>query len=92
MSAITLPDGTQIITTTTTNGQTVQVIPGLGTPGANRDTLVQRANTALANNSTFLAIGAPTQAQAVAQVQALTRQVNALIRFTLGQFDTITDS
>lgn len=59
---------------------------------ANAITLLGRAQTALTNNATFLAIGSPTNAQTLAQVQALTRQVDALIRFLLGQFATITDS
>ncbi len=39
-----------------------------------------RAKTALTANAAFLAATNPTTAQAVAQVKALTRQVNALIR------------
>jgi hypothetical protein len=38
------------------------------------------SRTAYANNEDFLALSPPTQAQVVAQVNALTRQVNALIR------------
>lgn len=51
----------------------------------NAITLFQRAHTALANNQTYLAIPSPTQAQAVAQVAALTRQVDGVIRFLLNQ-------
>ncbi len=62
------------------------------TEDTNIPTLIAHANTALGNNATFLALGSPTNAQLVAQAQALTRQCNGLIRFLLGQFDTITDS
>ena len=54
----------------------------------NLPTLLDRAGQALANNQAFLAIGAPTNAQVVSQVQALTRQVNALVRLQLGQLDS----
>lgn len=47
------------------------------------DDLRAKAAAALAANSTFLAVTSPTQAQAVARVQRLTRQVNALIRLLL---------
>jgi hypothetical protein len=62
------------------------------TATTNKATLESRATTALANNATFLAIGAPSNAQIVAQAQALTRQVDALIRLALGRLDTITDA
>jgi len=59
---------------------------------ANIAALKGRAQTALSNNATFLAIASPTNAQVLTQVQALTRQANGLIRLQLTQFDTISDS
>lgn len=50
---------------------------------ATEEQLFTSAYTALANNQTFLAIASPTNAQAVSQVQALTRQVDALIKVVL---------
>lgn len=46
---------------------------------SNLSTLQSKAQTAISNNKTFLAITSPTSAEAIARVQALTRQVNALI-------------
>lgn len=56
---------------------------------SNRLSLVQRAQTALGNNASFLANPSLTQAQVVQQVTALTRQTNALIRIVLGSLDNI---
>jgi hypothetical protein len=89
----TAGDGTTTETMTSTNpsGSTNHetiVTPGTGTPAANSATLQQRAQIALINNATYLAITNPTTNQAVAQVAALTRQVNALIRVVLAQFDS----
>lgn len=53
----------------------------------NERTLVAQAATALANNTAYLAIASPSQVQAVAQVEALTRQVNKLIRLVLNRLD-----
>ena len=54
---------------------------------ANGDTIRTQATTALTNNRTFIAVTAPTNAQVVAQVRALTLQSNALIRLALNALD-----
>lgn len=55
---------------------------------AHMATLLDRAHLALAANDSFLALQNPTQGQAVAQAQSLTRQVNALVRLQVGAFDS----
>lgn len=50
--------------------------------------LLDRAPAAFANNQAFLALNSPTNAQTLAQVQALTRQVNALFKLTVDPSDT----
>jgi len=54
---------------------------------ANEETLQEQAIQALQNNRDFLAIGTPTNAQVLAQVRALTRQNNGIIRQLLGFLD-----
>lgn len=61
--------------------------PPLPAHAANRETLHRQAAAALESNATYLAITSPTAAQSAAQVKALTRQVQALIRLTLNQMD-----
>lgn len=51
---------------------------------SNRTTLTTQARAALAGNRTFLANASPTNAQTLAQVKALTRQMNAVIRLVVG--------
>lgn len=58
----------------------------------NATTLRTRAQTALAANATYLAIASPTAAQVATQSKALTRQVDALIRLSIGQLDSVADS
>lgn len=60
--------------------------PDIGT--TNMLSLQQKALNALTSNATYLGIGTPTTAQAVAQVASLTRQVNALIRLQLNLLDS----
>lgn len=55
---------------------------------ANESTIRDRADSALAANTTFLGIASPTNAQIAAQVKALTRQNNGLIRLVLRRFDS----
>jgi len=50
---------------------------------SNRRTIEQQAAAALEDNRTYLAIGSPTNAQNLAQIRALTRQINGLIRLQL---------
>lgn len=55
----------------------------------NKTTIESQALTALTNNKTFLALSAPTNAQTLAQVKSLTRQMNGVIRLLLNQLDSI---
>ena len=57
------------------------------TQTANRATIQTQATNALANNRTYLAIATPTTAQMRAQIDALTRQHQGMIRLLLGQLD-----
>ena len=50
--------------------------------------LKSKAEAALTSNATFLAINSPNASQVAAQVKALTRQNNALIRLLLGKLDS----
>lgn len=59
------------------------------TASGNQAGLLGKAQNALTSNATYLAIGSPTTGQAVAQVASLTKQVNALIRLLLQQFDSV---
>ena len=70
-----------------TPAQVEAVIDRCATPNANAETLRKRAKAALQSNRDYLATPTHTQAEALAQVEALTRQVNALIRFALLEFD-----
>jgi hypothetical protein len=54
----------------------------------NDEALRTKLQTAYDANRTYLALNNPTAAQNTAQVQRLTREVNALIRLTLQQLDS----
>jgi hypothetical protein len=53
----------------------------------NKETIQSQAATALATNTTFLALASPTNAQLAAQVKALTRQSQGLIRLALNRLE-----
>jgi len=59
---------------------------------ANGATLRRRAQNALATNATFLGLASPSNAQNAAQVKALTRQMNGLVRLVVGLLDDITNT
>ena len=84
-TTVTMPDGSTVETIKYADGYTsTKYTPGPGTPGANLTVIQQRAQTALAANATYQAIGNPTTNQAVAQVWRLTTECNALIKLALG--------
>ena len=53
----------------------------------NQRAILGQAVTALTNNTAYLAVNNPNSAQVVAQVEALTRQNNKIIRLILQRFD-----
>lgn len=57
-------------------------------PPEHWDAIAAKAAGALEANATYLAIGAPTNAQIAAQVNRLTRECSALIRLLLRMTDT----
>lgn len=69
----------------TTIGYDDELIPTA--EDTNAATLRSRAQQALTANAAFLAVGSPTNAQTLTQVQRLTRECSALIRLLLGQLD-----
>jgi len=88
MDYVVLRDGQEIERRPATE-QELAVTPPLPLDATEvvRATLTDQATTALVNNRSFLAIASPTNAQNAAQIKALTRQMNALIRMTLNQLD-----
>ena len=79
-------DGTNATVTWTARPKT-QAELDADTQTTNRTTIQTQAKTALANNRTYLAIATPTTAQMRAQIDALTRQHQGMIRLLLGQLD-----
>lgn len=83
-------DGTATFTEYNAKGAAVrtakQDVPPVPDDVRNADDLRTRTATALGANRAFLA-STPTAAQSAAQVKALTRQMNGLIRLQLQQFD-----
>jgi hypothetical protein len=70
-------DGVQV---TAAQARTEYAATADGTAAVNEKALLDKAKAALTANATFLAIATPSNAQVSAQVKALTRQVNALIK------------
>ncbi len=57
------------------------------TASANAATIRAQALTALSNNIAYLAVVGPTNAQVVAQVRALTQQMDGVIRLLINRLD-----
>lgn len=53
----------------------------------NESTLKQQASQAWSSNKDYLALATPTNAQVAAQVKALTRQMNGVIRLVTRRLD-----
>lgn len=83
---------TQVTDTTKPKDVTTTTVWKPGSAMFNYQGLLNKAQNARANNSAFLALASPTQAQAITQVQALTRQVNALILIMLDNFTDVSDT
>ena len=60
--------------------------------GQNAAELRVQAQKALDKNKTFLALDPPTNAQNGAQIEALTKQMNGLIRQVIGAWDDLDDA
>lgn len=80
-------NNTEVWATRTANGGTVENRVKAGSDADRAQQLEARIDTALAANSTYLALATPTAAQTTAQTKALTRQVQALLRLRLGRLD-----
>jgi hypothetical protein len=79
------PDGTTVEDVRDSFGnRSVQAIAAEGSPASNQAKLKARAIAALTNNATYLSGGVADHEQ----VQALTRQVDTLIRIVLALSDT----
>ena len=53
----------------------------------NANTIRQQAQAALTMNRTYIALATPTAAQTMAEVQALARQINGIIRLLLNELN-----
>lgn len=79
--AVMLVDGVPTVTWTA-RAKTADELAAVA-QATNAGSLEAKARAALTANGTYLALAAPTNAQTVAQVKALTRQMTALIRLSL---------
>ena len=70
-----------------TPAEAIEVKQFILSRNANELVLRMQALTALQNNRDFIAVAAPTNAQTIAQVKALSRQNVGVIRMLLGELD-----
>jgi hypothetical protein len=91
---VTLDNGTKYVLAAASSPAAITAATALDTAAqllvTNQTTIRSRAQTALTTNATYLALASPSTAQTTAQVQALTRECNGLIRLLLDLFDSTT--
>lgn len=75
--------------TRTANGGTVEHRVRSGTDTDRAQQLQARMVQAIAANTTYIALAAPSTAQNTAQIKALTRQVQAMLRLAQGQLAAV---
>ena len=83
--SVELVNGTPTVVWTQRNKTPDEIASDTAT--TNGETIRTQATAALDANRTFLAIATPTAGQNAAQCKQLTRQMNGLIRLTLGTLD-----
>jgi hypothetical protein len=84
---VTNPDGSTVETMVDSFGDQVRIFtPGPGTPAANQQTIATKVSTWPIANVAYLAVAVPSVAQTTAQLNALTKAVNALIYLVTGNF------
>lgn len=81
--------GNQTWATRTPTGGTVENRLAANSPDDISRQLDARTLAAITTNSTYLAVGVPTNPQLIAQVQTLTQQVQALLRLREGQLGSV---
>jgi hypothetical protein len=70
----------------------IRPVAKAGSVAFNEAQIRTKAQQALTTNATYLAIASPTTAQNTAQVKALAREVNGLIRLLLGALTDVSDT
>lgn len=85
--SLTFPGGVPTVTWTVRLKSQAQL--DAVTANTTAATITTQATTALGVNRTFLALATPTNAQVVAQVRALTRQNNGIIRLLVNRASLI---
>lgn len=58
-------------------------------PKSPQELLIEKMNSAIDTNKTFLAIQSPTQEQTSDQVKKLTQQITAILQYQLQRFDGV---
>lgn len=79
----------EVWATRTANGGTVERRIKTGSDADRAQQLQLRLVQAITVNTTYIALGSPSAAQNTAQIKALTRQVQAVLRLAQGQLSQV---